>query len=131
MDMKIINEFAELWKKKKANKEQKEDIQEQLDALGPKIEDMLIENGIDKMALKGHGTIFIHTRHIAKVEDKKEAANALRAAGFGNIINADYYDSRTLASLVAEFVKSGDDLPEEFNDIIIPDKIHTVRIKAS
>jgi len=131
MDMNLINEFAELWIEKKANKDKKEEIQDKLNELGPKIENMLIDNGIDRMALKGYGTIFIHTRHIAKVEDKKDAAKALRAAGFENMINEDYYDSRTLASLIAEFVKSGEDLPEEFKDIIIPDKIYTVRIKAS
>ena len=116
MDINILRQYKE-------KREEKAKLSEQLKMIEGEIkllEDMIINNfadeGIKSINVDGK-TITTSSQIWAKIapDKKEEAKHILRELGLDSIITLNY---QSLSAYIREIVKSGEELPEQFRDVI-------------
>ena len=116
MDVATLRRFKELREKKTALELELKEINEELDRYADIITNEFATEGIDSMKIDGKN-IVPSSMIWAKVEPgKKEEAKAiLESMGLDDMVGFNF---QRLSAYVREIIKSGDNLPKEFEGVI-------------
>ena len=130
MDADAIRKYAELANRKKELESEAKSLGAEMTKMEPHLLDQMADAGMDSMRFEGLGTVYINSRVWAKVTDKQRAVAALQAAGLAEYVEPKY-NHNSLSAYVAEQVRNGEPLPAEFNGIIEPNEVFSLRVRAA
>ena len=116
LDTDLIRKWAKLDSVKKALEFKLAQINNQMtDIEGPILENMA-STEISSIKMDGK-TVYVHTSYFAEVSSRAEAKDAIKAAGFDNLVSENY-NANSLSALVREFRNEGKELPKAFAGVI-------------
>lgn len=125
-DIKKVQQFAELYDKKKELKNQLNEVKDELAKLEEELTPEFEKAGVPNISVNGR-TIYIHKQLWAGYKNsKEEALEALRKAGLDNYI----YETYNTNSLSAYFREVYRDHEDEYGFIDDPEKILTPELNG-
>ena len=126
MDIERLKEFAKLTTQKEEFKIELNRIQQRLKDLDEPIQDMLLDNGIDRITIDGR-TIFIRSDVWAKVlSSKEEVVTALREAELDEYVVTGF-NTQSISAYIREQLASGEPLPKALNGHLTSTEVLSVR----
>jgi len=117
--------FIELEKKKKELKKALQEVEDQKKGLQQDLIDNLLDQEMTKISISGK-TVYVNTITRAKIKDRDKAVEALKEAGFGDLVK-ESFNTNSVSALLRELQEDGD-LPEGFEDSIEPVDITDLRV---
>jgi len=116
LNTEYLKKFVELEKRKIELETEINKVKGEILLLEPHIIDNLATEGIKNITVDGR-TIFTKENFFAVVSSKEEAIEALRKAGYGDMIN-EGYNTNKLSALIREMKNENQELPEAFENRI-------------
>jgi len=119
LDTDRFKKFARLSLAKKKLKAKHDSIGRDLDKMMPQLIEDLINEEVDKISLKGGITVFIRPQIWPKwkTEDKRKRVEALKEAGFKDLVE-EGFNTNSLAAILRELDATGKDLPEVLKEVL-------------
>lgn len=104
------------------------EVEADMTSLEAQILDGMAEEGIDSIKINGKN-LHIRRRIFASVHDKELAVEALKEAGYGDLVK-EGFNTNQLSALLNEFENEGKPLPECFNGVIEPFEKFTLGVRG-
>jgi len=129
MDMVMMKEFAQLENDKNKLEAKLKDIKQRTAEIMPVIMEHMLTDEIDHITMNGR-TIFIQKSIFARYENRYDAIQALKKAGWTDYVNENF-NANQLSARLRELDKEGQDLPPEFDGVIEKNEIYKVKSRKA
>ena len=150
---KLMRELADLSMEKAKRKDRIDAINKRIAEIEPLIRQEMLIDGLESMKVGNVGgnaakkaILYIHTQHWAKAADPPEADDgeipvtkddmrrraiaAMEAVGIGNFVKRGW-NTHTLSAWCRERIKEGEEMPPEFEGVIVLVPDTKVRVRSA
>ena len=127
---KLLKQFNHMYFLRKEYDQKSKDLLEQMQALTPIIENLMVDEGIKKVSFTDGTTSSLKSVTWAKVNDKEKALELLKKYqeehGTNNLILDQRPNYQGLSALIREYERNEEDLPEEWKNVIEPNPVTSI-----
>jgi len=118
MKVELIKTYLNFDRQRKKLELQVKDLKEKLAKLMPKVEEELLQAGVDSLKLDG-ASVWMRSQLWAKPKngDYERACKALEEAGLSDFVR-ERFNTNTLSAYVRELRDNDQPLPESFDGVI-------------